>query len=46
MTYGYLLYDTIISHKVSTRLWDTVEGEEKRIKKTKATKKATKSGWS
>jgi len=30
-TDGYLLYDTIICHRISTRLRDTVEGEEKTI---------------
>jgi len=28
-TDGYLLYDTISCCRVSTRLWETVEGEEK-----------------
>jgi len=37
---GYLLYDTIICCIVGTRLRDTVEGEEKRIK-AKATKKVS-----
>ena len=36
-TDGYLLYNNIICRRVSTRLRDTVEGEERRIK-AKATK--------